>query len=170
MDEQGVPHDVEHETRQLISKALGRLPQSVFLLTAAHEHRQRGVMVSWVQQVSFEPPMIMFALNKSLQIGPFLHESRAFALNQIAADDKLTPRRFGFDLTVKQDAFETLELRRLTTGSPVLARALTCFDCELVRHFDIEGDHDISVGRIVDAAVLHEGDPPVRFREDGFAY
>lgn len=170
MDEQTAPRDLETETRDLIGKALGRLPQGVFLLTAAHEHRQRGVLISWVQQVSFDPPMLMFALNKSLQIGPFIHESRSFALNQIAADDKLTPRRFTFDLTVKQDAFETLEMRRLTTGSPVLARALTCFDCELVRHFDIEGDHDVYVGRIVDAAVRQDGDPPVHFREDGFAY
>lgn len=170
MDEQAVPREVENQTREVIGKALGRLPQGIFLLTAAHEHRQRGVLVSWVQQVGFDPPMVMFALNKSLQIGPFIHESRSFALNQIAADDKLTPRRFSFDLTVKQDAFETLDVRRLTTGSPILARALASLDCELVRHFDIEGDHDIYVGRIVDAAISGVGDPPVHFREDGLSY
>jgi len=175
MNEQAGSHHADESTSasapgHTIGRALGRLPQGLFLLTAAFEHRQRGVLVTQVQQVCYDPPMIMFALNKSLQIGPFLHESRAFALNQIAGDDKMIPRRFTCDVTSKQDTFETLKLRRSKTGSPVLQRALAYFDCELVRHFDIEGDQDLYVGRVIDADVLNDGDPPVHFREDGLAH
>lgn len=169
MDE-SISDPVGGDVRGSIGKALARLPLTQFILTAAHEHRMRAVLVSWVQQVTFEPPMLMLAIDKTLAVGPFLHESRGFALNQIAETDRLLQRKFRYDTVIKQDGFETLDLVRKPRGSPVLTRAAAYFDCELVRHIDIEGDHDLYIGRILDAGVLNDGPSLIHPRRDGFEY
>lgn len=154
--------------RKQIGKALGRIPQSLFIMTSFHEDRTRGVMVSWVQQVGFEPPMVMACLSKGRPIIPLLHDSHSFALCQIDPADKLTIKRFGGD--VGDNPFETIDVFRGATGSPILKKSLAYLDCELVRHFDVDGDHDIYVGLVRGGNVMVEGDPIVRLRADGFTY
>jgi flavin reductase (DIM6/NTAB) family NADH-FMN oxidoreductase RutF len=124
--------------------------------------------VSWVQQVSFDPPMIMTAIAKGRPITPLILESHAFALCQIAEGDRLSMRKFlaGPD----EMPFESLEHHRGRTGSPLLNRALGYLDCTVVRHIDIEGDHDLYIGRIIDGDLFREEPAVIRTREHGFTY
>ncbi len=161
---------LDKRTRQAIGEALGRIPQGLFVMTAEFEGRVLGVMVSWVQQVSFEPPMVLVALRKGREIVPLLHDSHRFALNQIAQTDRLTRRKFSDAKISEEERLQALEIVRKTTGSPVLAKSLAFMDCELVRHIDIDGDHDLYVGLIRDGGILHPGEVDVRLRTDGFAY
>ena len=173
MTEESFP-GVDPELRGRIGAVLGRIPQGLYLLTAADGHRRSAVLVSWVQQASFEPPMALVSLMKGRSIVPVIHESRSFALNQIAKDDKMVLRKFGRSgADGEEEDDDTLEgfgIARHATGSPVLTRAMSFMDCELVRHIDIDGDHDIYVGLIRDAGVLRDGKAPVHTREDGFQY
>ena len=155
--------------RNGIGDALAKIPQGVFVLTASHDTRIRGLMVSWVQQASFEPPMIVVALRKGRDIVPIIHNAHAFAINQIAPDDKLLIKRFGEHPT-PDERLLGLEVIRKTTGAPILVRAMAYLDCELVRHIDVEADHDIYVGAILDGAVLRHADVPVHLRDNGFKY
>ena len=161
---------LDEKTRLRFSRPLGLLPQTLFIMTAAHEHRTRSLLVSWVQQVSFEPPMVVVSLRKGREIVPLIHDSHAFALNQIAHDDRLLLRKYNGDAPVGDDPVTMLETCRKTTGSPILCRAVTYMDCELVRHIDIDGDHDLYVGMIRDADMLNGGVVCVHMREDGFTY
>jgi flavin reductase (DIM6/NTAB) family NADH-FMN oxidoreductase RutF len=156
--------------RQSIGKALGRIPQSLYIMTSHFEERMRGVMVSWVQQVAFEPPMVMVGLSKGRPIVPLLHDSHSFALCQIAPSDKLTRKRFAAGVDAGDDPFEAIEITRAVTGSPIIKKALAFLDCELVRHFDVDGDHDIYIGLVRAGALLSDEQPIVKLREDGFRY
>ena len=165
---------LDKETRDGIGKALGRIPQGLYILTACFEHRRRGVMVSWVQQASFDPPMVLVALRKGRDIVPIIHEAHAFALSQVCEDDKLTlrkftePRRAGYRRD--DDPLAGIETMRRATGAPIIKKSLSFLDCELVRHIDVDGDHDLYVGLIRDGGNLHDGHVTVRLREDGFKY
>lgn len=165
---------LDKETRQAIGKALGRIPQGLYILTACFEHRRRGVMVSWVQQASFDPPMVLVALRKGREIVPVIHDAHAFALSQVDQDDKLTlkkfaePRRAGHRRD--DDPLAGIETFRRATGAPIIRKSLSFMDCELIRHIDVEGDHDLYVGLIRDGGTLHDGQVTVRLREDGFNY
>lgn len=161
---------LDKQSRLAIGEALGRIPQGLFILTAEFEGRVLGMMVSWVQQVSFEPPMVLVALRKGREIVPLIHDSHRFALNQIARQDRLTRRKFSDTKIADEERLQTMEIVRKTTGSPVLARSLAFMDCELIRHIDIDGDHDLYVGLIRDGGILHAGEVDVRLRTDGFAY
>jgi flavin reductase (DIM6/NTAB) family NADH-FMN oxidoreductase RutF len=161
---------MDQPNQQGIAQVLGRIPGSLYVMTAHHEEQACGMLVSWVQQVAFDPPMIMVALNKGGRIIPMLHDSHAFALCQIAPEDKLVFRKFTYDQETAQEAFEGLETMRAATGSPILTRALTYMDCDLVRHLDIDSDHDLYIGAVRDAKVLRDEQVIVRLRENGFEY
>ena len=168
MDQAPIPL-LDTKTRQRFAKPLGLIPQSMFIMTSADDHRMRSLLVSWVQQVSFEPPMIVVCLRKGREIVPLIHESRSFALNQIAHDDRLLMKKYG-ENERSEEPLIVLETCRKATGSPIIARAVAYMDCELVRHVDIDGDHDLYVGMVRDAGMLNHGVINVHMREDGFTY
>jgi len=159
---------MDRQTKQRIGEALGRIPQSIYILTSHYEDQTRGMLVSWVQQVSFDPPMVMVAVSKGRSIVPLLHDSHSFALCQIAEHEKLMLRKFADP--DEEAPFEGLGTHRGVTGSPILDRALAYLDCQMIRHLDIDGDHDIYVGLVRDGARLREDDIVVRLRENGFQY
>jgi flavin reductase (DIM6/NTAB) family NADH-FMN oxidoreductase RutF len=161
--------DLKKINRVGIGQALAKIPQGVWVLTAAYEQRIRALMVSWVQQVSFEPPMVMVSLRKGRDIVPLLHDGHSFCLNQIHSDDRLSIKRFG-ENPQSDERLLGVETLRKATGAPVIARAMAFMDCELIRHIDIEGDHDMYVGLILDGGVLHEGNVPVHLRDSGWKY
>ena len=167
------PPALDKATHESVGKALGRIPQGLWVLTAAFENRHGGVMVSWVQQASFEPPMVTVALLKGRPIVPLIHNSHAFALSQVCTDDKLTLKKF-FDpepCTLRdEDPLDGLDTARRITGAPILRKALSFLDCELMRHIDVEGDHDLYVGLVRDGGNLHDGQITVRLRENGYKY
>ncbi len=167
------PTSVTHVDQRVakdVSQALGRIPQGLFVMSARHEQGAQGVVVSWVQQVSFNPPLVMVALQKGRAIVPLVHGSKSFALNQVTSDDKLLLKTFTRSQAADDDAFEAVRTLRRTTGSPILTKAQAFMDCELVRHIDVEGDHDLYIGKIIEAGVLNEGDVTIRFRDDGLKY
>lgn len=147
---------LDARTRDAVEQVLARVPAGLFLMTAGHEGRTRGVLVNWVQQVSADPPIILIALSKGHDIVPIIQESHSFAVHQVAHDDKLILRKFATD-TRDDDPLQGMEVLRRTTGSPILARTQAYLDCQLLRHLDIEGDHNLYIGLVRDGGILKGG-------------
>ncbi len=158
------------DQRQNIGKALGRIPQSLYIMTAQHEDHMRGVMVSFVQQVSFDPPMVMICLGKGRPIVPLIHDSHAFALCQISKNDKLTLKRFARGGDAGDSPFQAIETLRGATGSPIIKRSLAYLDCDLARHIDVDGDHDMYIGQVREGKILNDDEVFIHLRENGFSY
>lgn len=153
-----------------IGAALGRIPSGLFILTARFEDRATGMLASWVQQASFEPPMVSVAIGKGRPIMPLISNSHQFGLCQVQKTDKVLMRKFASRLEANEDPFLGFEMVQPTKNqSPILAGGLGYLECDLVCHMDYEGDHDIFIGRIVNGAVF-DGEPFVHIRENGFRY
>ncbi|MCH8344545.1 MAG: flavin reductase [Planctomycetes bacterium] len=75
-----------------LARAIGQIPCGLFVLTAAYDGAQSGVLAKWVQQCSAKPPMLMVALANDLPIATLIRDSRNFALSQISADDRFLQR------------------------------------------------------------------------------
>jgi len=160
----------DDKARQSIGAALGRIPSGLFVLTAHHEDRRAGMLASWVQQACFEPPMVVVAIAKGRVIMPLISESRRFGLCQIARDDRMLLRKFSASTPEGEDPFLGMNLiGSPSNGVPIPAQALAYLECEVACHMDVEGDHDLFVGRILRGAYLG-GEPEVRLRVDGFKY
>jgi len=161
---------LDPKVRRAWSRVLGRIPQGMFVMTAEYEGRLCGIRVSFVQQVSFSPPYVLVALRKGMEIVPLIHESHAFGLSQFDPDDRLISKKFRYDAVTDGDSLQAIDLKHMTTGSPVLMRAQTYMDCQLIRHIDIDGDHDLYVGQIREAGVIENSEVSIHLRDDGFAY
>ena len=54
------------------------------------------------------------------------------------------------------DPFDCLPLDRLVTGAPIVRRAAAAFDCEVVRHLDMEADHELYIGHVLASCEFEE--------------
>jgi flavin reductase (DIM6/NTAB) family NADH-FMN oxidoreductase RutF len=160
----------DDKKQQAISAAIARIPSGLFVLTARHEENRGGMLVSWVQQVSFQPPMVSVVVGKGRPIMPLISESHQFALCQIPKGDKVILRKFAAGYEPGEDPFLGFEMVENTVlHAPVLSHVLSYLECELVVHMDVEGDHDVFVGKVLGAG-FNGGEPMVHLRENGFKY
>ena len=161
---------LDDATLEKLGKAIGRVPSGLFIMTARHEDRRTGMLVSWVQQVCFKPPMVSVAVAKGRSIMPLLSESRQFGLCQLPTDDRIFMRKFAKGVALGEDPFLGFDLiEDSVLGLPLLAGSAAYLECELTCHMDVEGDHDIFVGKVHAGDVL-QGEPMIHLRETGLTY
>ncbi len=146
---------METETLDLARQAVSRLPRATYVLTAAHEDKRSGILVHWVQPASEEPLLVSAAVRKGHSIEPLIRDSHSFAINRISPDDKLLLRKFsGHDAPDEMgDPFDAIQVVNLRSGSPGIRRAYLILDCMVIRHFDLEADHELYIGQVIDARV-----------------
>lgn len=142
-----------------VTRALDRLPAGQFILTAAYDGSRAGVPVSWVQQCSDEPPMVVVAVRKGQPIDPLIRDARSFCLCQLARGERYLFRRFSGQHESGDDPFLSTPTRTAKSGAPILERAISYLDCELIRHIDIESEYELFVGLIQDGELLSDGEP-----------
>jgi flavin reductase (DIM6/NTAB) family NADH-FMN oxidoreductase RutF len=139
------------------------------VLTVRHDKAETGMLASWVQQCSFEPPLVSFAVQRGRYIGDWLTEDSWFTLNIL--DDTQTDMivHFGRGFAADQPAFEGLEVERTESGGPVLTEALAFLECRVTARHPT-GDHDLFIAECVRGRLLSEGHPMVHIRKGGFHY
>jgi flavin reductase (DIM6/NTAB) family NADH-FMN oxidoreductase RutF len=153
-----------------LAQALGRVPSGLFILTTRWSDGDSGMLVSWVQQAAFEPPMVTVALRHNRPAMHRLSRGGHFVLNQIAAGQKALLRHFARGFDPGEPAFEGLRLSAQSAAAPVLADALAFLEAEIDGHVDA-GDHRIILARVTDGALLQEGEEPmIHVRHNGFHY
>ncbi len=141
-----------------VDSVLGLLPLGRYLMTGEFEQARAGAIVERAMACSHEPACVCVALPKGLRVSPIVRDSRAFGLMVIQGDAKLLMKKFGprgdVNLAAPQprmevDPFDAMEVVTLVTGAPILVKSAGALDCEVIRHFDFDGDHEIFVGRVV---------------------
>lgn len=130
---------------------LSLIPSARYVMTACFDGDRAGILVEWVQRCASEPPLVAVAVRKGRPIEPIIRDSHAFALCAIAPDDTFLLRKLGDGDKHSSDVLDAIRCETLRTGSPCLTRALAAIDCEVVRHFDLDADHELYVGQVVAA-------------------
>lgn len=137
------------------------VPTGTFVVTSAHDGKRAGVLARSVAPCAAEPLLIMLSLRKGHSIAPLIRDSHHFGLCRVDPSERLLMRKFsdldsGPDLADDNagDPFDSVAIETIHSGSPILKRCLFALDCEVVRHFDLEADHEIYVAQ-VHAARVH---------------
>ena len=163
---------MKSEVKDKVAPILAKIPSGLFILTARLDENATGMLASWVQQVGFEPPMVMIAVKKNRFVTEWLERHPYFALNQLAEDSKALLKHFGAGFPPEANAFEGISTRE--TGehhSIILNEAMGYLECHLAHVFATGGDHDLIVARIIAGELLHaEVSPYVHVRKNGFHY
>jgi flavin reductase (DIM6/NTAB) family NADH-FMN oxidoreductase RutF len=160
------------EPRQVAAarEALLRLPQPVYLMSAQFEGKRAGLFVRSLQVVADEPLLLAVAVRKGHPIDPIIRDAHAFAVGVVDPSDRLLARKFGSGASVPPleesaessthpDPFDCLPIETLVTGAPVVRRCLVAFDCVVVRHLDLEADHELFVGQVFAGRIYNEPRP-----------
>ncbi|HEY1380197.1 MAG TPA: flavin reductase family protein [Gemmataceae bacterium] len=154
---------------QALTAALGRVPSGLFILTVARDGQETGMLASWVQQCSFDPPQVSLAVKPGRLAADLLADGAAFALNVLAAGQTDLLKHFGKGFGPGEPAFAGLDVYRTDEGVPVLRAALAHLDCRVAGRFGA-GDHDLVIGRVVAGRLHTEGQPAVHVRKSGAHY
>lgn len=152
-----------------LAAALGRIPSGLFVVTFAHQNQETGMLASWVQQCSFEPPQITAAIRKDRAVLGWLRPGASFTVNVIPEGGKALVAHFGKGFELDQPAFEGLEVRRDGGAPPVLLAAHAHVVCRVVEKHEV-GDHVLVVGCVIAGSVHHPGHPTVHVRKNGLKY
>jgi len=146
--------------------ALGFDSGSVFALASKYGRSRAVILVRWAQFCCVDPPMVVVSVRKGRPIEPIIRDSHAFALSRLDPSEAFIWRKLQKADEHADDPLELIDCDALATGSPCIRRALCSLDCEVVRHIDLEGDHELYVGQIVG---MRSRDPAVSRMANGLA-
>ncbi|MBI3407717.1 MAG: flavin reductase family protein [Planctomycetes bacterium] len=152
-----------------LAAALGRVASGLFILTYANGRVETGLLASWVQQCSFQPPRISVAVKPGREIAGLLAPGTAFTLNILEDGQTDMIAHFGKGFSSSENAFAGLEVERGGPGGPILVESLAVLECQVVDRFPA-GDHDLFVAEVNGGKMLDEGHPMVHIRKNGFHY
>ncbi|GAB4138061.1 MAG: hypothetical protein Tsb009_05960 [Planctomycetaceae bacterium] len=158
---------------EAIALVLGRIPSGLSILTASDgEGRETGMLASWVQQASFEPPAITIAVHQKRYLNDWLREGAHVAVSLLAESNSNYLKHFGKGFEPEEPAFDGLQIDRSPAGIPVLTDTLGYLEGRVTGHFT-PGDHVIYGIEVTAAAVgplLETGKPFVHLRKNGLGY
>ena len=117
----------------------------VTIVTARDANGLRvGLTASSFNSVSIEPPLVLWSLSKRAGSVPAFSSGSHYAINILAADQRLLAERFA---SRQADRFDGLALREGAGGAPIIEGAAAVFECFNRSRYE-EGDHIIFVGEV----------------------
>ncbi len=156
------------EDLETIGAAVGRIPSGCSILTAVHDGRSTGLLVSWVQQATFDPPAITVCLKQGRPASRLINASECFLLNVMGEDSKALFQHFGKGFSLEEDAFDGLSVRETAFG-PLIESCIAHLGCQVTTTVPV-GDHDLYVGEVVAAGVVEGAKPYTHLRKSGLGY
>jgi flavin reductase (DIM6/NTAB) family NADH-FMN oxidoreductase RutF len=159
----------ETDTTKGLAAALGRIASGLFVLTARRGELETGMLTSWVQQCSFQPPLVSVAIRKDRAINTWLTDNSSFTLNVL--DDTQTDMivHFGRGFDFDKPAFKGLEVERSADADPILLDALAYLRCRVAGRCSA-GDHEVYLGHVISGRIISDGHPMVHIRKSGLHY
>jgi flavin reductase (DIM6/NTAB) family NADH-FMN oxidoreductase RutF len=150
--------------------ALGKVASGIVILTARRGDQETGMLASWVQQASFEPPMITVAVKNGRYLADWIRATGVLAINILGDGQKSFLAHFGKGFAPDEPAFDGMQVERRATGVPILSDSLGFLDCRCAGTIEA-GDHTVFLAEVVDGG-LHGDDeqPMVHVRRSGFKY
>jgi flavin reductase (DIM6/NTAB) family NADH-FMN oxidoreductase RutF len=154
---------------QAKSALLHKIPYGLYVLAAVHGEDRGAMLVTWVMQASFGPPLVAAAVQRAAHTTAVLRRSGAFALSFMSDDQRKVAGSFGQEYEKVGDKLARHPWRPgPATGAPVLDGALGVLECR-VRGWLEGGDHDIVLGEIV-GAELRTDAPLMTTASSGMSY
>ncbi len=138
-------------------------PQGVTVVTFDAEDGPKGLTVSSFTSVSLNPPLVLVSIAKGSALHGVISETKSFAVNFLADDQKSVSDRFAGRIQMK-DRFDGLGFKKGSTGCPIIDGVRVAIECRTWRTFD-GGDHTLLVGEVVSSRVLSSKKPLVYYSQ-----
>lgn len=150
-------------------KVLRKFTYGLYVVTVVDGEDVNAFTANWLTQVSFEPPMVAFAMENDSRSIHMIGRAGAFAVNVVPEGGRDLAAMMGKSSQQDPDKLADVPYRRgPVTGSPILPTSAGWIECRLVTSTPA-GDHTLLVGEVVEAG---EGASikPLTMGEAGFRY
>jgi len=138
---------------------LRQFPAGVTIVTLRSGEERHGLTVSAFASVSPDPPLVAIFIDQRHGAHELLQrEGAVFAVNILAADQRLLSDRFAF--VKDEDRFAVGDWTTAATGAPVLADALAWLDCTLYAQYPA-GTHVVYLGEVQASSTPRDGEAPL---------
>jgi flavin reductase (DIM6/NTAB) family NADH-FMN oxidoreductase RutF len=148
-------------TTDVRNDALRLLSSGLYVLTACLEDSFHAATVSWVSQVSFQPPLVMVALQRNSHLAHAVRKAHRFAVNILGVGQEALAERFFTHLTAPmgEPSLAGLSVRSGAGHCPLLTDALAWLECRLAAEPPSPGDHHLLLGELTAAGTRRQGKP-----------
>ena len=149
---------------------LRHFPYGLYAVTVSHGGEEHGMTANWLTQASFEPPMVVVAVENTSKTIGMIRDAHHFAVNLLHEGQRELAGKLG---RASEQAPQKLKGIRTkpapVSGAPILADALGWVECRLMTTLPA-GDHTLVLGEVVEAGVEHEGAKALTLEAAGFKY
>jgi len=142
-----------------ISEAIGLIGGSPVIMTAAHEGKRAGLVACGLAIAARTPASLVVSVPSGHRLASLIRDGRCFGISVLSAGQRLLLKKVRAGAEGDFDPFDAMECRTLVSSCPLLSRASVVFDCEVIRHLDLEADHEIYVGKVLAAGVCASAEP-----------
>jgi len=149
---------------------LQHITYGLYVIGSKGKSDANGMTANWLTQISFDPPMVVLAVEETAHTRMLIDESKVFSVNVLPSG---TPEDLLVTFTKPQkrvgNKFEKYEVTDgKATGAPILKDALSFFECKVISQHKT-GDHILFIAEVVEAGVQKDV-APLTLNEVGWQY
>lgn len=154
---------------KLKKTVLRLLTYGLYAATARHGAEISIMTVNWLTQCSFEPPLLLLAVEADSHSRQIIEASGAFAINLYESGQRDLASDLGLTFGKHPEKITGVTWKPgPLTGSPLLDTALGWVECRIVSKTPA-GDHIVFIAEVVEVGLNREG-APLTLKETGFKY
>ena len=154
--------------RQARRRVLEWFPYGLYAVGVRRGDERNAFTANWVMQSSFEPPMVVVAVENDGHSLGMMRESGVFTVNVYDSTQRRLAGRLARPAARAPRKIEETDYRDGVTGAPVIADCLGYVECRVAGEL-ASGDHTLVLGEVVEAGVFREGEP-LTLGAAGFSY
>lgn len=139
--------------------ALRLVPYGLYVVTTVRGPEVNAITCNWLTQVSFEPLLLVVAVEKQSRSHQLLQESGVFAENFLGKDQGHLARRMAVPHRMNLHKLAGLAYHPGATGAPLLDEAIAYAECEVRQALEVGGDHTLFVAEVAAGAVTGLAEP-----------
>jgi len=139
-----------------MAEAFRLIPYGIYVLTTKRGAEVCAMIVSWVSQVSYSPPLLMAALHRNRYALTVLRECGFFSLSLLRIEQK--PLVALFKTPISQPRFSELFVETGQRSASFLKAALASWECRVFSTMEA-GDHILCIGEVRSASAIRDGKP-----------
>src|SRR5216117_81862 len=148
---------------------LRSFPYGLYAVTVAHGGEEHGMTANWVTQASFDPPMVVVAVENTSKTIGMIRDTHHFAVNVLTQGQRELAGKLGRSSASTPQKLKGIKTKPApVSGAPILTDALGWVECRVVATLPA-GDHTLVLGEVIEAGVEHDGQP-LTLAEAGFKY
>jgi 3-hydroxy-9,10-secoandrosta-1,3,5(10)-triene-9,17-dione monooxygenase reductase component len=143
-------------------EAMGRWATGVSVVTARDQEGDAGLTVNALLSVSLHPPSLLVSLTRDADTTPVIEQTRAFAVNFLADDQRPLSDRFARTAS-RTEKFAGLPVHRSPDGLPLLDGCLGAVTARVVQTTPAY-DHLLILGEVTHLEPGRDAPPLLFYR------